>query len=220
MLFDSYYLIVVFTISILIDQLLRLPKGSKSILIKIEGIFFYITLFMSFISLVFDAKDIKIIFITLFVFCFVYNAFVLHFEGLSSSKFSSQSIDEELTVADTNLPNDVVSEEQMIIEKIHRYFQTTEKYLDTDFDLDILEHDLNISRKKISQAINHQTGDNFYRFIAKYRINFAKELIVTHSNYSFDYLCNLSGFSSKTSFNRYFKDFVGITPKEYKTMLN
>lgn len=222
MLIDSYFLIVIFTICVLGEQLLRLSKDSKSILVKIVGIFFYITLIMSFVSVIVDSNHLKIIFVTLSVFSLVYNATVLPIDENYLIQYTSDQKSNESALVENDKREEIDAdlEEKAILEKVHHFFITTQKYLDSDFDLDILECELNIPRKKISQAINHQTGDNFYRFIAKYRIAFAKQLIVTHSNYSFDYLCNISGFSSKSSFNRYFKDFVGITPKEYKMMLN
>jgi len=160
--------------------------------------------------------------LNLLAFLTVYKIFIqpitvlqLSEKSVTNHPFSNQS-----SLTTTVLAPKLMEEEFMIMKLIHEYFIETQNYLNANFSLDCLEEDLEIPRKKLSQTINHQTGGNFYRFLAKYRIEYAKHLIVTHSNYSFDFLCSMSGFTSKTCFNRYFKGIVGVTPSEYKLMFN
>lgn len=221
MLFDTYTLFVAFSVCLLVDKSFCSSNISPSILFFSGRILTMISVLVSLFSVTFDAIEMKILYITLFVFSLFYDVLMQFMHKIQFFEDRMEPIEEKFS-SDEMINDEYINdqEEKYIIKQIHDYFNQTQKYLDNDFDLDVLARELNIPRRKLSQAINKQTGDNFYRFVAKYRINFAKKLITTHNNYSFDYLCNLSGFSSKTSFNKYFKDFVGITPKEYKLMLN
>lgn len=221
MLFDTYTLFVAFSVCLIIDKSFYSSNSSRSILYFSGRILTMFSVVVSLFSVTFDAIEMKILYITLFVFSLFYDVLLQFMHKIQFFEDRREPIEEKFSL-DEMINDEYINdqEEKYIIKQIHEYFSQTQKYLDNDFDLDVLVQELNIPRRKLSQAINKQTGVNFYRFVAKYRINFAKNLILTHNNYSFDYLCNLSGFSSKTSFNKYFKDFVGITPKEYKLMLN
>lgn len=80
---------------------------------------------------------------------------------------------------------------------------------------------LNISDKKLSYFFNLCLSTNFYEYVNVHRINyFRKELEegaadqLTLLAVAFD-----SGFNSKATFNRVFKQQVGMTPKEFKKTL-
>jgi AraC-like DNA-binding protein len=66
-------------------------------------------------------------------------------------------------------------------------------------------------------VINQREGKHFYDFVNTYRIEEFKEMIAARKNLQFTLLSIAldCGFSSKTSFNRYFKKATGQTPSEY-----
>ncbi|MDP3682733.1 MAG: helix-turn-helix domain-containing protein, partial [Ignavibacteria bacterium] len=68
---------------------------------------------------------------------------------------------------------------------------------------------------------NNQTGENFYKFINKYRIEEVKKLFSDPSRKDYTILAMAyeAGFPSKSSFHNIFKNFTGLTPTEYRNRL-
>jgi AraC-like DNA-binding protein len=101
---------------------------------------------------------------------------------------------------------------------VFQYLKNKKPYLNPDFSLQMMAEDLNISRHKLSEAINNGQKKNFYKLINEFRVEEVKEMLV---NQAFSYYTVLGiglecGFNSKTSFNRIFKEETGLTPTEYK----
>ncbi len=71
----------------------------------------------------------------------------------------------------------------------------------------------------VSRMLNQGSGQSFNRFINELRIEHAKNLLSETSqsvlNIAYD-----SGFNSKATFNRVFKDISGQTPSQFKTSQN
>lgn len=105
------------------------------------------------------------------------------------------------------------------IEKINKnllYIMEEEKpYLDTDITLRILAERIDVLPNNLSQAINHIYGENFNKFINRYRINEVKKTLQNPQKNILEaaYSC---GFNSKSSFNQAFKEICGQTPTEFR----
>jgi AraC-like DNA-binding protein len=64
---------------------------------------------------------------------------------------------------------------------------------------------------------NDYLGKSFYRIIAEYRIENAICILKEKGDsLTIEALAYESGFSSKTSFNKYFKEITGYLPSEYR----
>ncbi len=90
-------------------------------------------------------------------------------------------------------------------------------YRNSELSIDDLSSTLGVHPNYLSQTINQKENKNFYDFVNTYRIEEFKRLIQMNKNQQFT-LLSLAydcGFSSKTSFNRYFKKATGLTPSEY-----
>lgn len=68
----------------------------------------------------------------------------------------------------------------------------------------------------VSRALNHGIGKSFNRFINEMRVDHAKALIQTQ-NGNFLNIAMDSGFNSKATFNRVFRDISGETPSAFKS---
>ncbi len=90
-------------------------------------------------------------------------------------------------------------------------------YKRSDLSISDLSSKLGVHPNYLSQIINQKEKKNFYDFVNTYRIEEFKQLIAQQKNQQFTLLslANDCGFSSKTSFNRYFKKVTGLTPSEY-----
>lgn len=100
---------------------------------------------------------------------------------------------------------------------IVNYFEESDTYLETNFSLEQLAKDLNLSKQQVSETINQDMNSSFYQLVAKYRIDHAKRLIGKNSNLTIEAIVDECGFSSKSTFNKYFKIFVGQTPSVYRS---
>lgn len=94
-------------------------------------------------------------------------------------------------------------------------------YLDANLTLEKVAKHVSIPKNHITHFLNYYYATNFYEWLAKYRINHAISLIESGSeNLKLEFLANLSGFNSRTTFNRYFKMYMGESPSNYRLRLS
>jgi AraC-like DNA-binding protein len=90
-------------------------------------------------------------------------------------------------------------------------------YKKSDLSITELSSRLGVHANYLSQIINQKEKKNFYDFVNTYRFEEFKRLIAQQKNQQYT-LLSLAfdcGFSSKSSFNRYFKKATGQTPSAY-----
>jgi AraC-like DNA-binding protein len=119
--------------------------------------------------------------------------------------------------------NSALGEEYMsqIIHQIESIFNKEEPFLEHDFCLDDLSQMTGLAKNHITQALNLQLKKNFYQLINEKRILKSIDLIVNdrYSN-QMQIIAAKSGFKSKTTFYKYFKEFTGTSPLEYRKALH
>jgi len=130
-----------------------------------------------------------------------------------------------LSTNSTTTPNALYSKSGLTIEKIKNlanrlteHMEIEKPFLNENLNLSLLAEKSEISQSHISQVINQHFQMHFYDFINRYRVEEAKKKL---SSPDFDHLSVLGiafdcGFKSKSSFNRYFKKYTGISPSEFK----
>ena len=98
------------------------------------------------------------------------------------------------------------------------YMHKEKPYLNFDFNQTDLAARLSMSRHHLSEVLSLCFNQNFYQFVNLYRVNEAQDLMKdpNYGKYKMLAIAYESGFKSKTSFNRVFKNHTGITPSEYK----
>ncbi|GHT08562.1 hypothetical protein FACS189426_04460 [Bacteroidia bacterium] len=106
---------------------------------------------------------------------------------------------------------------RQIYTQIVAYFTSKQPYLQEDFSLTQMAHDLNINPAYLSKAINSKENMNFNNLVNFYRIEKVKELMQQEDSqkYTLKYIYLSSGFKNQSSFNKVFKMQEGITPTEY-----
>jgi len=92
-------------------------------------------------------------------------------------------------------------------------------YRKSDLSINDISSKLGVHANYLSQIINQKEKKNFYDFVNSYRFEEFKRMIAKQKNqqYTLLSLAYDCGFSSKSSFNRYFKKATGQTPSEYST---
>lgn len=88
-------------------------------------------------------------------------------------------------------------------------------HLEEDLTLVLLADKVNLNASYLSRLFKKVTGENLYDFILKMRMNKAKELILLGNRKIADVALSV-GYESVQSFNRVFKKYSGLAPKEFQ----
>lgn len=99
-----------------------------------------------------------------------------------------------------------------LYQKIISYLQN---HYSENITLKKLAKKFGYNEKYLSSNIHTLTGIHFTKLLAVYRINCAKQLL-NNTDISISEAALSSGFSAINTFNRVFKNIVGITPTEYR----
>ncbi|MFL9838587.1 AraC family transcriptional regulator [Flavobacterium sp. ST-75] len=101
-------------------------------------------------------------------------------------------------------------------EKLHHFFNDEKVYLDNDISLEVLAEKMKLSKHHLTQLFNVYIGENFNQYINKYRISYSCGLLQSNEDeMTMEEVAFESGFNSKVSFNRHFKNIMGCTPSDY-----
>ena len=151
---------------------------------------------------------------TLFVFILLYMAnshaslFVQQRRKPASNKTKKEvEVDVECT-----------KEEVEIFNRLENYIKTTQIYLNGMLTLKDVAEDISCPQRMLSQSINNVTGNSFTYYINSLRIAHLKRLLNSpdKQHYTILSLAEESGFNSKSTLVRIFKQHTGMTPSEYQ----
>lgn len=134
---------------------------------------------------------------------------------------NARSQEEVETVATTSQqPTDVQEmRNRQLFEKIDRAVATERLYLNTDLSLADLSRQVGSNETYVSAAINSVMGINFNTYINRYRIRDAKQLLLDPRYESqWNEVYAACGFNARSSFYRIFKQEVGLSPSEYRSV--
>lgn len=103
--------------------------------------------------------------------------------------------------------------------ELTRLMDEQKPYLDDGLQLALLASHIGISTQELSQVLSTCARQNFYDFVNGYRVREVQRLMAepAHSRTSLLQLAEEAGFRSKSTFNKYFKSVVGMTPGEYRS---
>jgi len=104
-----------------------------------------------------------------------------------------------------------------LVARLTRHLDEERPYLEEGVTLRQVAAGLAISPNHLSQAINQGLSKNFYELINERRVEEFKRRVADPRNRAYTLLAIAldSGFSSKSSFNRVFKQFTGLSPKQW-----
>jgi len=107
-------------------------------------------------------------------------------------------------------------------DKLIDFIEKEKPYLNPELSLQELSDLIGEKKYFLSMVINQKYNKNFFEFINEYRINEVKERMKDpkYKNLKIISLAYDSGFNSKTSFNRVFKQVNNMTPSQYMKSLD
>jgi len=106
---------------------------------------------------------------------------------------------------------------QEIKEKLLTHMQTKKPYRDSLFNLAMLGRQIGESPRYVSAVINRELALSFADFVNRYRLAEVKQYLEdAEEQRTILDLIHTCGFSTKSNFNRVFKQQEGVTPSEYR----
>ena len=106
---------------------------------------------------------------------------------------------------------------QRLMQQATHHMTHQKPYLDSELSLTTLAEQLQMNPNLLSQVLNEGFGENFYRFVNRYRVEESKRLLLdpAYKHYNILAIALEAGFSSKSTFNRTFKEIAGCSPSEF-----
>ncbi|WP_270591109.1 helix-turn-helix domain-containing protein [Bacteroides ovatus] len=96
------------------------------------------------------------------------------------------------------------------------YFNHKKPYLNPELSLKEVAQALQTNHYALSRFINKEFEVNFYTLINRFRVEYILHLIeLNKGTINCDTLHAISGFKSRTTFFKQFKEIAGCTPQEY-----
>ena len=117
-----------------------------------------------------------------------------------------------------NRQRKLTSNQIKVADELERLMKDEKLYLNDNLTISILSNKLGVSKRELSQIINHVKGQNFYGMINEYRIIESMDLIKDDNfrHLTIEAISEKVGFRSKSSFNACFKKVTGLTPRQYR----
>lgn len=105
-----------------------------------------------------------------------------------------------------------------IIQKLTAELEENKIHLRNDLSLHTLSKLLGTNSSYLSKIIQSYYNTNFSAYLNKCRILEAQKMILdkNYNHYTIDAISQECGYNSKSTFNKAFKEYTGLTPKEYK----
>lgn len=110
-----------------------------------------------------------------------------------------------------------IQKDEIFIKRLNLLMETKKPYLNPELNLSMLAEMLNIKPKVLSLKINQNYNQNFYDLINSYRVMTFKKRIESPKSDQLSLLGHAfeSGFNSKSTFNKVFKESTQLTPSQY-----
>ena len=97
--------------------------------------------------------------------------------------------------------------------------EVNEHYTNSNFKLEDLSKVIGLPKHQTSKIINQEFGMDFNSLINKYRIERARELFMSLSDFQISDVMYDVGFNNSTTFNRAFKKYTdNLTPTDFLTI--
>ena len=110
-----------------------------------------------------------------------------------------------------------MAEELKLFSKLKELLEKEKIYLHPNLTLQEVSDMLKTNPKYLSQAVNHQAGENFQHYINTFRVEEVKNKINDDQYRLLDFfgIARLCGFKNKSTFYKVFKEITGTTPRRF-----
>jgi AraC-like DNA-binding protein len=104
-----------------------------------------------------------------------------------------------------------------LVEKVKRLMEDQKPYLDNELSLVKMADMLGISENELTNLLNQEMNTNFYTLVNDYRMETVLKKLKESDKRKYTIMASAyeSGFNSKSTFYRIFKEYTQLSPKEY-----
>ena len=110
-------------------------------------------------------------------------------------------------------PPQAGGDDKDILIRIEALMRETQLFLDPELSIMRIARKLNVPVRSVSDAINRMAGENVSRYVNRWRIDYAQNLL--RGGRSVTEVIYHSGFNTKSNFNREFSRVAGMSPSEW-----
>ncbi len=105
--------------------------------------------------------------------------------------------------------------------KVQRGMEIDKLFLKHNLNIDQFSKRIDLPVKDVSAVINKHYDTNFFEFMNKYRVEEAKRLLSdpSYANVTILDILLQAGFNSKSAFHRFFNRLVGVSPTEFRKLI-
>ena len=131
----------------------------------------------------------------------------------------SQKKEDRLTVIKKEVEQETFSSEEILYNKLCKMMRDEHLYTDSQLKRDDLASRLNTNRTYLSDAVRKcADGMTFAEFTNRYRLCQAANLLTDNLNMNINEVGDESGFNSRSTYNRLFRDYYGMSPSEFRAI--
>ena len=113
-------------------------------------------------------------------------------------------------------PDDSTLPDNLLLARICDLMENEKPYLNSELKVADVAEMAGTNSRNVSDCIKAARGCSFSQFVNAYRIDYAKQLLVSEPDIKVVAVALQSGFANEMSFFRTFKAHLGMTPKEWK----
>ena len=123
---------------------------------------------------------------------------------------------ETLQTTEPEAPETGVADEALL-QRVYQLMEEQQLYLNSGLKLSDVAMAVGCNRNVLSACINDLRHCSFSQFVNTYRVEHAKQMLLSNPDTRASEVWMESGFGNETTFFRTFKAIVGMTPSEWKS---